>query len=122
MIINSAVKTLFKEIARQSLSYSNQPDKDRKYLRRLVQIYKNQLTEDEQVYILRLVLEAVTYKSIITDPDNILLIHNIKLRTYSYLFLLTCILVGVISVSFKMNDYLNEFLFVVQNILKILTF
>lgn len=122
MIVNPKIKELFLEINKESISYANTPDKERKYLRRLLHIFKNKLTENEQLYIFKLIIEFIHYKNIIADPDNILQLHNINMRTYTYIMFLAIIVILVIAGIFDFNDSGFSIMSIFNNIVKILTF
>ena len=97
MIVNKKIKDALKEITEQNVKYMNTPDKERKYLVRLLGVFKNTLTEQEQIFIFKIILEQIHYRNIITDPDNIVQIHNIKLKTITYVFLLTVIVILLVA-------------------------
>ena len=103
MMISKKIKETFKEINEQNVKYMNTPDKERKYLVRLLGVFKNTLTEQEQIFIFKIILEQIHYRNIITDPDNIVQIHNIKLKTITYVFLLTVILILLVAALFKVE-------------------
>ena len=121
MIVNKKIKDALKEITEQNVKYMNTPDKERKYLVRLLGVFKNTLTEQEQIFIFKIILEQIHYRNIITDPDNIVQIHNIKLKTITYVFLLTVILVLLVAALFKVNESLNGILDMFGNVLKLLS-
>lgn len=120
MIVNKKLKDTLKEITDQNVKYMNSPDKERKYLKRLLNIFKNTLSEDEQLFMFKIVLEQMHYRNMITDPDNIVQIHNIKLKTITYVFFLTVVLVLLVAALFKVNDSLNGIIGMFGNVLKLL--
>lgn len=120
MIISKKIKDTFKEITDQNVKYMNMPDKERKYLKRLLGVFKNTLSEEEQLFIFKIVVEQMHYRNMITDPDNIVQIHNIKLKTITYVFFLTVVIVLLIAALFKVNDSLNGLISMFGNVLKLL--
>lgn len=120
MIINPKIKALFKEISIQSVGYANTPDKERKYNKRLLKVFKEHLTEEEQLYVVKSLFESMHYKHIVTDPDNVLQLHNIKLRTYTFIFFIVSLFALLISALFNSNASLNSLLGVFTNIFKLL--
>lgn len=120
MIINTKIKETFQEIATKTIEYGNTPDKERKYLKRLLYIFKKDLTEDEQLFLFKLMIEQLHFRNIITDPDNVVQIHNVKLKTITYVFILSIFFMIVVAALFKVNDSLNGVLSVFQNVIKIL--
>lgn len=120
MIVNPKIKTLFKDISNQSVAYANTPDKERKYNRRLLKIFNEQLSEEEQLYVMKSLFESIHYKNIVTDPDNVLQLHNIKLRSYMFIFFIVSLFALLLSTLFKSNASLNGLLGVFTNIFKII--
>ncbi len=121
MIVNPMLKIIFKEIARQSVSYANTPDKERKYMLRLLRIFKEHLTEEEQLFLLKMLFENLSYKNIITDPDNVIQLHNIKLRSYAFIGFIATIIMFIASGLFRTNDSMANLLTAIGNIFKLLS-
>lgn len=120
MIVNKKIKELFKEITEQNVKYMNSPDKERKYLKRLLKIFKTNLSDEEQLFLFKIILEQMHYRNLITDPDNIVQIHNIKLKTITYVFFLTVVIILLVAALFKVNDSLNGLITMFGNVLKLL--
>ena len=120
MLINKKIKETFKEITEQNVKYMNMSDKERKYLKRLLNVFKNHLSDEEQLFLFKIILEQMHYRNLITDPDNIVQIHNIKLKTITYVFFLTVVLILLIAALFKVNDSLNGLISMFGNVLKLL--
>lgn len=91
MRVNSQLKKTLIEIADKTIEYSNEVDTQRKYLRRILRTYKNTLKEEEQMYVLRVISEMIHYRTIATDPENMITLSNIKLRSYLTIFLLSSV-------------------------------
>lgn len=91
MRVNSQLKQTLIEIADKTIEYSNEVDTQRKYLRRILRTYKNTLKEEEQMYVLRVISEMIHYRTIATDPENMITLSNIKLRSYLTIFLLSTV-------------------------------
>lgn len=121
MIVNPFLKKIYQEISDQTVKYTNTPDQDRKYLKRFLNIFKNQLTEDEQLYIMKSMLESLHYKNIVTDPDNVLVLHNIRLRSVTYIFFVVTVLMLLGAALYKTNDTLNSLMEAMSNVLKLLS-
>ena len=120
MLINKKIKETFKEITVQNVKYMNMPDKERKYLKRLLNVFKNNLNDEEQLFLFKVILEQMHYRNLITDPDNIVQIHNIKLKTITYVFFLTVVIILLVAALFKVNDSLNGLISMFGNVLKLL--
>lgn len=91
MRVNTQLKQTLIEIADKTIEYSNEADTQRKYLRRILRTYKNTLKEDEQMYVLKVISEMIHYRTIATDPENMITLSNIKLRSYLTIFLLSSV-------------------------------
>lgn len=120
MVINKKIKETLREITEQNTKYMNTPDKERKYLKRLLGVFKNSFTEDEQLFIFKIVLDQMHYRNMITDPDNIVQIHNIKLKTITYIFFLTTVIILLIAALFKVNESLNGIIDMFGSVFKLL--
>ncbi len=120
MLISKKIKETFKEITEQNTKYINMPDKERKYLKRLLNVFKNHLSDEEQLFLFKIILEQMHYRNLITDPDNIVQIHNIKLKTITYVFFLTVVIILLVAALFKVNDSLNGLISMFGNVLKLL--
>jgi hypothetical protein len=121
MIVNPLIKQIYREISEQTVRYNNTPDKDRRYIKRFVHIFKNELSEDEQIYLAKSLLESLNYRNIVTDPDNVLLLHNIRLRSVTYVFFVVASLMLLGAALYKTNDTLNGILEALSNVLKLLS-
>ncbi len=119
MKVNHQIRILLNEIDKKTLEYINTPDIERKYIRRLIKFFKTSFTEDEQVYIVKQVIEEIRYKNIITDTDNLLVISNIKNRSIFLVFMLTVISMLIGAILFDTNKYLKALL---DNIISVFRF
>lgn len=108
MNVNPKLKEMFSDISKASTVYHNLPDPDRKILKRLLRTFKNNLKEEEQVYVMKMLFEQIQYKNIITDPDNIIQIHNVKLRSTFIQFIMCVLIMIVIAALFRTNAGLNS--------------
>lgn len=121
MIINPKIKEMFKEISKESIKHHNTPSADRKYHKRLLKLFKENLTEEEQIYLVNVIFESMHYKHIVTDPDNVLTLHTVKLRNITYTFLLIFLTLFIVAALFKTNEALNGILEILTNGLKLLS-
>lgn len=117
MIVNPKIKLILAEIAESSIRYANKRDEGRRYNRKLLKLFKERLSEDEQLYVMRVVLEQLSYRTIVTDPDNIITIGNVKLRTQFMVFILSSAFLILASYLFGSN---NEVKTTIDSILKVL--
>lgn len=121
MFINPSIKKTLKEIAAQAITYANSTDVSRRYYRRMLKIFKEQLSEDEQIFLMKTLFEALHYKHIVTDPDNVLQIHNVRMRTYLLIALLMAGLIILAAVVFSTNESLSDISAALANIMKMLS-
>lgn len=121
MIVNKQIKDALVSISENSIKHSNIPDVNTRHNKRLIHFFIHNLTEEEQLYIFSCILEQIQYRSIITDPDNVALIHNIKLKTITYIFILSVILIIILSMIFNIHNDLKEFSLIFEHTLRILT-
>lgn len=104
MNVNPKIKLMLAEIAEQSIKYANSKDERKKYQRKLLRLFKQSMSEDEQLYVFNNLLEEISYKNIIADPENMLTVGNIKLRTHFMIFVMSIIVLLLASYLFGTND------------------
>ena len=104
MNVNPKIKLMLAEIAEQSIKYANKKDERKKYQRKLLKLFKQSMSEDEQLYVLNNILEEISYKNIIADPENMLTVGNIKLRSHFMIFIMSVIVLLLASYLFGTND------------------
>lgn len=104
MNVNPKIKLMLAEIAEQSIKYANTKDERKKYQRKLLKLFKQSMSEDEQLYVFNNLLEEISYKNIIADPENMLTVGNIKLRSHFMIFVMSIIVLLLASYLFGTND------------------
>lgn len=104
MNVNPKIKLMLAEIAEQSIKYANTKDERKKYQRKLLRLFKQSMSEDEQLYVFNNLLEEISYKNIIADPENMLTVGNIKLRSHFMIFVMSIIVLLLASYLFGTND------------------
>lgn len=104
MNVNPKIKLMLAEIAEQSVKYANTKDERKKYQRKLLKLFKQSMSEDEQLYVLNTILEEISYKNIIADPENMLTVGNIKLRSHFMIFVMSIIVLLLASYLFGTNE------------------
>ena len=120
MKINPNIRAMFAEISKKAIDQSNSvQSSDYKYLRRMLRVYKTHLTEEEQLYLLNTALELIHYRNIMVDPDNLLIISNIRLRTYVFIFLLSMVTLITAAILFRTNSTLNGLVEFLARLVKI---
>lgn len=120
MNINPKIKLTLAEIAEQSVKYANTKDARKRYHRKLLKLFKESLSEDEQLYVFNNILEEITYKNIMVDPDNLLTLANIKLRTILGIFVMVILTMAVGSYLFGTNEQVTLIGDSIGKLLKIL--
>lgn len=119
MKVNPLIRLTLEEISKASVATANEPDKNYKHLRRFANLFKSHLTEEEQIFLIKLVLEQIHYRSVMVDPDNLLILSNIKLRTYMFIFVLSTAAMIIGAVLFKTNSTLNGFVEMMGRLIKL---
>ena len=103
MRVNRRIKETLSEISKETVKLHNEPDQQLRYLRRVVGIYQNQLTEEERIFVVKYFLELLHYRNLSIDPDNMLTISNIRIRTIFFVFICTVMTMIVAAALFKTN-------------------
>ena len=103
MRVNRKIKETLSEISKETVKLHNEPDQQLRYLRRVVGIYQNQLTEEERIFVVKYFLELLHYRNLSIDPDNMLTISNIRIRTIFFVFICTVMTMIVAAALFKTN-------------------
>ena len=106
MRVNRSIKETLSEIAKESVKLHNEPDQQLKYLRRVVGIYHTQLSEEERVFVMKYMLELLHYRNLSIDPDNMLTISNIRIRTIFFVFVCSVMGMVIAAALFKTNTSL----------------
>jgi len=121
MIINKKIKEFIIEVAAETVKHNNTPNTQRKYIRKLYHFFDKQLNEEEKIFLLTYFLEQIHYKNLMTDPDNMIHMHNIKMRTASLIFFWIVITIFIVSVLIIPNSPLGFILNIVDQFFKIVT-
>lgn len=108
MRVNKTIKKTLSEIAKETNISLNEPSSKRQYVKRLLDVFKRQLTNDEQVSLVIFLLEQLSYKNIVTDPDNMLTIGNVKNRTIFLVFSLTVVVLLLVSYLFSKDSRFTQ--------------
>lgn len=119
MRINPKIRDTLKEISTQAITHANTPSPDYKHLRRILRVYDNHLSEEERIFLLKTMLEFVHYRNVMVDPDNMLILSNIKLRTYVFIFMLVAFGMLLAATLFKTNSALNGLLEIAGRFIKL---
>lgn len=122
MIINKRIKDTLSEISKESVKLHNDPEKHTKYIKRMMQVFHTHLTDEERVYVVAYLLELLHYRTLAIDPDNMLTISNIRIRTLFFVFVSTVVTMFIAAYLFKTNSsvvHIGEFLFKFLMIFKI---
>lgn len=120
MRVNEQIRKTLNEISDQSIKYANEEDKERKYLKRLIHIFEKHLDENEKIFILRYILDFIHYKNITIDPENIIMMNNIKLRHYFLVLFLVFGFIIITGIVLFQSGALLNFLETITKFLKFL--
>lgn len=119
MIVNKQINNTLREIAKETNKYLNSKDDERNHLKRILAFYKNTLTEDEQILLMKILFEQLNYKNIAVDPETVLAISNVKNRTIFLVFVF--IIFGMVAGSYLFN-YNNYFINTLKDIVRAIKF
>lgn len=103
MRVNRRIKETLSEIAKETVKLHNEPDQQLKYIRRISSIFQNHLSEEERIFLIKYLLDLLHYRNLSIDPDNMLTISNIRIRTIFFVFISTVIAMIVAAALFKTN-------------------
>ncbi len=102
MIVNKEIKDTLKEISAQAVAYGNEKDAERKYYKRMAYVFANVLTEDERIFLTKHILTSLHYRSVVIDPETLMTISNMKIRTiFSTLLMVGTVTALLIYLFFK---------------------
>lgn len=115
MLVNKDLTKFLTTLADESIKSSNNEDLNRASLKRALVFFKRRLTEEEQLILLKIVYENLHYKNIVTDPDNVLTLHTIRMKNVTYVFLMIIFILVIAAILFSTNQSLMNFVSVLQN-------
>lgn len=118
MRVNKKIKEVLSEIAKESVKFHNDPENQTKYVRRVVKLCEEHLTTDEKIYLISSIMELLHYRNLSVDPDNMLTINNIRIRTLFFVFMSTLVLMFAGAFLFKTNSSVIHFGSILVNFLK----
>lgn len=121
MKVNPEIRKTLAEISTHAIQHANTPSDDYKHLRRLLRVFEKNLTEEERVFLFKTLLEFIHYRNVMVDPDNLLMLSNIKLRTYVFIFILSVAAMFVAAALFKTNSALNGLMEMLGMFMKMLS-
>lgn len=115
MLVNKDLTKFLTALADESIKSSNNEDLNRANLKRALVFFKRRLTEEEQLILLKIVYENLHYKNIVTDPDNVLTLHTIRMKNVTYVFLMIIFILVIAAMLFSTNQSVMNFVSVLQN-------
>lgn len=115
MLVNKDLTKFLTTLADESIKSSNNEDLNRANLKRALVFFKRRLTEEEQLILLKIVYENLHYKNIVTDPDNVLTLHTIRMKNVTYVFLMIIFILVIAAMLFSTNQSVMNFVSVLQN-------
>jgi hypothetical protein len=108
MKVNPKIKEAIDEIAKETVNHFNT---DKTFhairIRKLYRLFKSQLTEEEQLFIVIYFLENLHYKNTLVDPETLITASNIKLRTIFFIMISVIFIMVAFALLFKSNPSLN---------------
>lgn len=103
MRTNPRIKQTLSEIAKESVSLHNDPERQTKHIRRMVKMFDKHLSEEEKIFLVTYLMDMLHYRNLSIDPDNMLTISNIRIRTIFFVFICTVVLMIAAAALFKTN-------------------
>lgn len=107
MKVNPDINKALAAISSESVKLANNPSAHYRYIRRIVRVFDKHLKEEDRVFIMNTFLEMIHYKSVVLDPDAMLLAANIRMRTIFFVVLMTIGVILVAGIVFQTNSSLN---------------
>lgn len=121
MIINKKINDTLAEITLKSIEYGNSKEAKRVYIKRLLTLFNNSLTEEERIYMVSYMIENLHYKNILIDPETMLTANNIKLRTFFLAFSIICLAEILVVFLFQKDIFFKDGFKVLESLLKFMT-
>lgn len=118
MRVNKQIKEVLSAISRESVTLHNDPKKQTRYMRRMIRVYNTHLSDEERIYLLTALLDMLHYRNIAVDPDVILAINNVRLRSLFFVFMGTVVLMIVGAGLFRYNTSIGSIISVFTNFIK----
>jgi hypothetical protein len=108
MKVNPKIKETLDEIAKEAVNHFNS---DKAFhavrIRKLYRLFRSQLTEEEQLFVVIYLLESLHYKNTLVDPETLITASNIKLRTIFFIVISVIFIMITFGLIFKTNSSLN---------------
>jgi len=101
--IYKLLKRIMTKTAIHHSSHSSDHDKDDKHSRELLSIFKEKLTEEEQLYVVKTLFDLINSKDSIADIDNVLQSNNSRLVRFVFFFFLLELGMSLVLKLFKVN-------------------
>lgn len=121
MIINKKINDTLSEISIKSVEYGNSPESRRLYMKRMLKIFNESLSEEERIFFLSYVLDNLHYKNILIDPETMLTANNIKLRSFFLIFTVICLAEILVLFLFQKEIFFKDGFKVVESLLKFMS-
>lgn len=110
MRTNPKIREVFEEISARSIELSNNYDEQRKYLRRLIEIFRNDLNDHERIYVFKQLLEEISFKTVVSHPDKVREIYSIRTKFMFQTLVGASLVVLLAGAVFRTNPYINNIL------------
>lgn len=121
MIINKKINDTLAEITVKSIEYSNNPESKRLYMKRMLKIFNESLSEEERIFIVAYMLDNLHYKNILIDPETMLTANNIKLRSFFLIFTVICLAEILVLFLVQKEIFFKGGFKVVEDLLKFMS-
>lgn len=124
MKVNPKIKEFLNEITKEAINFGNTPigGPKRNIIRKYIRFFKENLTEEEQIYLIYCLLELNHYKNLIIDPEHLNTIYNIKFKGYTVIAIITITSVFIVFGIILNEDVFNKLKNFAEVIIRILLF
>lgn len=121
MKVNKKIREVLDEIATASVEYANNPDENRKYVKRLLTHFDNKLTQDERVFLVNKIFYNMLINSRINDPEfhrNVYKLKQVTLISYGVIVSLITVIITDLFGGGSITGNVLEFVkFIAKNII-----
>lgn len=111
--------TLLEKLTEKVDDLSPSPEEKDKFIKNIVSMVENDLTEDEKVTLYKQVFEQLSYKRMVEQPDFMIRQSNVRLRGIFFSGILVLILIIIAGVLFSNSPLITNLHNYIMNIFEI---
>lgn len=113
------MSTLLEKLNEKVDDLSPSPEEKDKFIRNIVSMVENDLTEEEKVTLYKQVFEQLSYKRMVEQPDFMIRQSNVRLRGIFFSGILVLILIIIAGVLFSNSPLITNLHNYIMNIFEI---